>query len=146
MTILAPSVMIARGLPQDPMIFTLGHELKHHLVDRETGLSFCDVSNENEPIEIGAEVFAGELIFPDDDYVALMTVQGVNRGACRPEDLVRLKNNTKTTLSYAGLVKKAVFLEYAKPAAFANVKWKKLEEQIFGEPFYKKLLRRRSYQ
>jgi len=34
-----PSVMLAKGLPDDPMIFTMGHELKHHLVDRDSIVS-----------------------------------------------------------------------------------------------------------
>jgi len=141
---LGPSVMIRRSLPQDPMIFTLAHELKHHLVDRDAGPSFCDASNQDQAIEIGAEVFAAEMIYPDDDYVAWMTAEGIMRLQCQPEDLVRMKNHTRTTLSYAGLVKKAEFLGYARPGAFSKLKWKKLEEQIFGEPFYKKLLRRQS--
>src|SRR5262249_29310027 len=35
---LGATVMLARGLPADPMVFTMGHELKHHLADRESGL------------------------------------------------------------------------------------------------------------
>src|SRR5690348_3498925 len=58
------SVMLAKGLPEDPMVFTMAHELKHHLTDSDLSLSYCDLSNEREPIEIGAEVFAAELIYP----------------------------------------------------------------------------------
>jgi Zn-dependent peptidase ImmA (M78 family) len=137
------TVMIARSLPQDPLIFTMGHELKHHLVDRHAGPSFCDSANQNEEVEIGAEVFAAELIFPDGDYVAWMTAQKIKKWQCRPEDLVRMKRESKTTLSYAGLVKKAEFLECAKPSALSGVKWKKLEVQMYGEPLYKTLLRRK---
>jgi hypothetical protein len=57
--------------------------------------------------------------------------------------LIRLKRETRTTLSYAGLAKRAVFLGFAAPGSFDGVRWKKLEEQIFGEPLYKVLLRRR---
>jgi len=32
---LGPTVMLATGLPDGPMIFTIGHELKQHLVDRD---------------------------------------------------------------------------------------------------------------
>src|ERR1035438_9542207 len=49
------SVMLARGLPDDPIIFTMGHELKHHLVDRESLVALCDPSNQSAEIEIGAE-------------------------------------------------------------------------------------------
>jgi Zn-dependent peptidase ImmA (M78 family) len=57
------SVMLAKGLPDDPAIFTMGHELKHHLVDRESIVSLCDPSNRSAEIEIGAEIFAAELIY-----------------------------------------------------------------------------------
>lgn len=37
---LGPTVMIAKGLPDDPTIFTMGHELKHHLMDRDLPISY----------------------------------------------------------------------------------------------------------
>jgi hypothetical protein len=140
---LGAMVMLAKGLPADPMVFTMGHELKHHLADRESGLTFCDASNENEPIEIGAEVFAAELIFPEQDFIERLGQMGVVRGGCSAEALVRLKRETQTTLSYAGLAKRAEFLGFAVKGSLAKVPWKKLEEQLFGEPLYKKLLRQR---
>lgn len=140
---LAATVMLARGLPADPMVFTMGHELKHHLADREAGLTFCDASNVNEPIEIGAEIFAAELIFPEQDFIDRLDQMGVARGDCSAETLVRLKQESRTTLSYAGLAKRAEFLGFATPRSLAKVQWKKLEEQLYGEPLYKQLLRRR---
>ncbi len=140
---LGATVMLVRGLPPDPMVFTMGHELKHHLADRGTGLTYCDASNENEPIEIGAEVFAAELIFPEQDFIDRLGQMGVARGSCSAEDLVRLKRQTGTTLSYAGLAKRAEFLGFATAGSLARVRWKKLEEQMFGEPLYKQLLRKR---
>jgi len=140
---MGPSVLIAKSLPEDPYIFTLGHELKHHLVDRDLGLSFCHDSNESEPIEIGAEIFAAELIFPEQDFCDLLRQQGIGRHECRPEDLVRLKRETQTTLSYASLAKRAVFTGFAAPRSLAKVKWTKLEESLYGEPLYKRLLRQR---
>jgi hypothetical protein len=137
------TVMLVRGLPPDPMVFTMGHELKHHLADRESGLTFCDASNENEPIEIGAEVFAAELIFPEQDFIDRLGQMGVAEGGCTAEALVWLKRETATTLSYAGLAKRAEFLGYARAGSLAKVRWKKLEEELFGEPLYKKLLRHR---
>src|SRR5688572_29119452 len=52
-----PSVMLAKALPEDPFIFTLGHELKHHLADRELTLLPCSSREAKEPLEIGAEIF-----------------------------------------------------------------------------------------
>jgi hypothetical protein len=135
--------MLAKGLPEDPMVFTMAHELKHHLTDARSHLSFCDASNESEPIEIGAEVFAAELIYPEDDFAADMVARKIGVGKCRPEDLVRLKKETRTTLSYTGLSKRAEFLGFSNSGALAGVKWKKLEEEIFGVPFYKQFRARR---
>lgn len=134
---LGSTVMIVRGLPAEPTIFTMGHELKHHLADRHLMLSYCDASNINEPIEIGAEVFAAELIFPDEDFRTLLGDMGVGSGQCKPENIVRLKHDTQSTLSYAGMVKKADFLGLSAPGALEKIRWKKLEEQIYGVPFYK---------
>ena len=138
---LGPTVVLARHLPPEPLIFTMAHELKHHLVDRGLGLSYCDVSNQREPIEIGAEVFAAELIFPEQEFVKWLRQMGIGPRQCTPEVLVRLKQETQTTLSYAGLAKRAEFLNFAPAGSLAKVPWKKLEEQIYGEPFYKRLLR-----
>lgn len=140
---MGPSVLIAKSLPQDPYIFTLGHELKHHLADRNLGHSFCHGSNDREPIEIGAEIFAAELIFPEQDFCDWLQQDGIEPGQCQPEDLVRLKHETQTTLSYAGLAKRAVFTGLASASSVANIRWKKLEETLYGEPVYKQLLRRR---
>jgi Zn-dependent peptidase ImmA (M78 family) len=140
---LGPSVMLAKGLPQDPMVFTMGHELKHHLTDSGTSLSFCDACNQSDPIEIGAEVFAAELIYPDDDFRSDLEQMKIVPGQCTPEALVRLKHETRTTLSYAGLAKRAEFMSFAATGSLNKVKWKKIEEEIYGEPLHKWLLRRR---
>lgn len=140
---LGPTVVLARQLPPEPMIFTMAHELKHHLVDRGLGLSYCDPSNAREPIEIGAEIFAAELIFPEQDFVTCLRQRGIGPHQCTPEVLVRLKHEARTTLSYAGLAKRAEFLNFAPAGSLAKVQWKKLEEQIYGEPLYKRLLRYR---
>jgi hypothetical protein len=100
--------------------------------------------NVNEHIEIGAEVFAAEFIFPEQDFLDALAAVGVTFGACSPEAIVRLKRSTRTTLSYAGLAKRAVFFGLARVGSLDGIQWKRLEETIFGEPLYKKLLRRRS--
>ncbi len=141
-----PSVMLARHLPLEPMIFTMAHELKHHLTDQELPVSYCDKSNEAESIEIGAEVFAAELIFPDQDFAAWMDKLHIGLGNCTPKALVQLKHTTRTTLSYQALAKKAEFLNFATEDSLKKVGWKKLEEEIYGEPIYKRVLRyRRRY-
>src|ERR1051325_3566393 len=63
-----PSVAISNTLPREPKLFSLVHELKHHFMDRiliENGQIRCGDYNENQAIEIGAEVFAAEFIYPE---------------------------------------------------------------------------------
>lgn len=138
---LGPTVVIVKGLPDDPTIFTMAHELKHHLADGDLPIACCEANPRNEMIEIGAEVFAAELIFPEASFSQMLQERGIEPGHCTAETLVHLKRNTQTTLSYAGLAKRAEFLHFATPGAFERVMWKKLEEQIFGEPTYKRIQR-----
>jgi hypothetical protein len=132
------TVMLAKGLPEDPMVFTMAHELKHYFKDRELGLSYCDLSNEHKPLEVGAEVFAAEFLFPDSDFIAHLNDMGVGVGKCTQETLVHLKRDTRTTLSYAGLSIKAERLGFAPRDSVTPFKgWKKLEEQLYGVPPWK---------
>jgi|SRR5579872_1348960 len=141
---LGPTVMLYKNLPEDPMVFTMCHEFKHHLTDSNLALSYCDSSNQSEQIEIGAEVFAAELIYPECQFATDLQTMGIGVGACTAESIVRLKRETRTTLSYAGLVKRAEFLGFAESGALQGVKWKKLEESIYGPPIYKRILARRA--
>jgi Zn-dependent peptidase ImmA (M78 family) len=132
-----PSVLLAKGLPDDPMIFTMGHELKHHLVDREKIVSLCDPSNQSAEVEIGAEIFAAELIYPEEMFRQDLIGLGASIGSCTPVQLVTLKRQTGTTLSYAGIAKRAAFLGFAPQGSLAKIAWKNLEESIYGVPIYK---------
>jgi Zn-dependent peptidase ImmA (M78 family) len=128
-------IVIAESLPDDPAVFTMAHELKHHLADADSGLSFCSSANEKEPIEIGAEVFAAELIFPEADFVVEMRALGVEPGGCTPEHIVRLKERTKTTLSHRGLCKRAERLGFAVAGALDRVlSWTAVRDRVFGAP------------
>lgn len=129
---LGTTVLLAKGLPQDPMVFTMAHELKHFFRDRDLGISYCDQSNLNRTLEVGAEIFASEFLFPDHDFVDYMKMMGIRRGQCVPETLVHLKQTTRTTLSYAGLAIKAEYLGFAPARSLTTVKtWRKLE-QLYG--------------
>lgn len=131
------TVLIKKNLPQDPYAFTLAHELKHHLVDAESGSVLCTDGNISEEIEIGAEIFAAELLFPESMFCeSLDKVIGQNR--CEPKHIVILKKQTNTTLSYHGLSKRAIFNNYLNQSEIKGIKWKKLEEEIYGLPFYKR--------
>lgn len=137
------AIMVNRFLPDAPAIFTMAHEFKHFLRDRDSGTLWCGDNNQNEEIEIGAEVFAAELMFPEQDFRDNLIQMGIRKGECTAEVLVRLKHETQTTLSYAGLVKRAEFLGFASPGSLAKVKWKQVEKQIYGEPVYKQIQRHR---
>jgi Zn-dependent peptidase ImmA (M78 family) len=125
---LGPTVLLARGLPQDPRVFTMAHELKHFFRDRDLGISYCEVSNLNKSIEIGAEIFAAELLFPDRDFVSHMRSMGIRANQCLPKTLIQLKRQTGTTLSYAGLAIKAEWLGFAPSHSLTTIKtWRRLE-------------------
>lgn len=127
---LGPTVMLAKGLPPDPMIFTMAHELKHHLVDTQDNFCAASPSETNER-EIGAEVFAAEFLFPEADFDARLAAMDVKRGQLTAEALVKLKVSSRTTLSYAGLVKRAVFRHFCRPGALDGVRWHELERTLY---------------
>jgi Zn-dependent peptidase ImmA (M78 family) len=130
---LGTTVMLASGLPQDPMVFTMAHELKHFFRDRELGISYCDQSNLDKAVEIGAEIFAAELLFPDEDFSKHMRLLRVGRDQCLPKTLVQLKRKTRTTLSYAGLAIKAERLGYAPACSLTKIRtWRKFEALYGG--------------
>jgi IrrE N-terminal-like domain len=131
------TIMINCSLPNDPAVFAMGHELKHFLVDRNLQRIVCSEDNIDQEIEIGAEVFSAELIYPDQLFIDHMTHMAVDPGKCTAEILVKLKRLTQTTLSYEGLKKKAEFLGFAIPNSMNGTSWKKLEVELYGEPAYK---------
>lgn len=65
------SVLVNKALPKKPRLFSMIHELNHHFVDREAiedGKIECGDYNANRRIEVGAEVFAAEFIFPEQEF------------------------------------------------------------------------------
>lgn len=137
---LGASVMVYKDLPNDPKAFTLAHELKHHLLDRES----CSTVDDGSSIrEIAAEVFAAELLFPELLFIKELAARGVNRGRRASLDntqlaIIQTKRDTGTTLSYLGMAKQAERLGYAERGSLVSTKWKKLEEQHYGVPFFKR--------
>jgi Zn-dependent peptidase ImmA (M78 family) len=135
-----PSVAINKALPREPKLFSLIHELKHHYVDRqliENGQIRCGDYNENQVIEIGAEVFAAEFIYPELEFLERVQSLGIQLGKCSPEDVVRLKRECEACVSYQFLRKRLIRLGFASTHAFDGIQFQKLEEQIYGVPIYK---------
>ena len=122
------SVMVMKELPEDARLFTMAHELKHHLVD--AGLKpFSDWTfRQSSPIEAGANLFAAELIYPEKDFQCdLERLRG--RTCDRPLDvLLCLKKKTRTTLPYRILRERAVSMGFARASAFVASWWRELEE------------------
>ena len=142
---LGATIMLAKGLPQDPMVFTMAHELKHFFRDRDLGISYCDQSNLNKSIEIGAEIFAAELLFPDRDFMLHMKRMSIRSNQCLPKTLIQLKRETRTTLSYAGLAIKAERLGFAPSHSLTTIKtWRRLEA-VHSPPAQKQSVRNRMY-
>ena len=143
------SVMLARGLRDEPTIFSMAHELKHHLVDKDLKVALCgpgetagtipEDQNPNDrnaqdrnAIEIGAEVFAAEFIYPEADFAR--DFKKVGR-SCNPRTLVKLKEATATTLSYQAMVKRSLrlgLLHYTDELRFEGVNWGVEEKMLFG--------------
>ena len=67
-------------------------------------------------------------------FVENLFSKGAKLGSCTPEQIVTLERETQTTLSYAGLAKRAEFLGFASPNSLAKIAWKNLEESIDGVP------------
>ncbi len=133
------SVAIQRKLPDEPKLFALAHELKHHYEDQEfinSGAIHCGEYNRNEPIEIGAEIFAAEFIYPQCEFSE--DIKNLNISMWRPEDIVRLKTGCKAKVSYQFLQKRLCRLGLISYDQFKGVKFKKLEEHLCGTPFYKR--------
>jgi Zn-dependent peptidase ImmA (M78 family) len=135
-----PSVLINKKLPNEPRIFAMVHELKHHYCDQTAitnGQIKCGDYNANEMIEIGAEIFAAEFIFPEAEFLQALETKGIQAGKCTPEDVVRLKQSCNAPVSYKFLQKRLERFQIIASKEFAKVQFQKLEEKLFGLPIYK---------
>jgi Zn-dependent peptidase ImmA (M78 family) len=133
------SVAVQRKLPNEPKIFALVHELKHHFCDREAlgaGVIHCGDYDRNELIEKGAEVFAAEFIYPEGEFARDLAPRGIT--IWRAENIVSLKRGCKAKVSYMFICKRLERLGLIAPGAFASVKFQNLERKIYGVPFYQR--------
>jgi Zn-dependent peptidase ImmA (M78 family) len=139
------SVAVQQKLPDEPKLFALVHELKHHYVDQEkieNGMVLCGDYNQNELIEKGAEVFAAEFIYPQAEFSDLVGSLGISDW--QPENIVRLKQRIQAKVSYTFIRKRLERLGLIPRGEFAAVRFKKLEEEILGVPYWKARVRRRA--
>ena len=115
------------------LVFTLGHELKHHLMDPVDENYACVLGNENHLLEAGANAFAAELVFPSQVFRMQMTRYGIGAGRCTPDNIVRLKHESKTTLSHMALAVRAEQLGYATHDSLKRVAWNTLRDRLYPE-------------
>jgi Zn-dependent peptidase ImmA (M78 family) len=103
------SVLINRKLPREPKLFSLAHELKHHYVDQliiQAGKIRCGDYNANQTIEIAAEVFAAEFIYPEAEMLSLLSELGITKENCSPDKIVEFKRHCPAVVSYKFIVKR----------------------------------------
>jgi Zn-dependent peptidase ImmA (M78 family) len=133
------SVAVQVSLPCEPKLFALVHELKHHYCDREAlgnGVIHCGDYNQNELIEIGAEVFAAEFIYPQEECAQDIQEFGVLKW--QAENVVHFKKGCKAKVSYRFICKRLERLGFITRGQFDGVQFQKLEDQIFGVAFYRR--------
>ncbi len=133
------SVAVQRKLPDEPKLFALVHELKHHYRDRDAlgeGIIHCGDYNMNEVIEIGAEVFAAEFIYPESEFAE--DIAGHHVSSWTAEDIVHLKRSCKARVSYRFICKRLEQLRFIRRGAFDRVQFQKLEDSMYGVPFYRR--------
>lgn len=128
--------------PAETRIFILAHELKHHYIDQEVAenqLIGCQTDwSQLSPIEIGAEIFAAELIYPEPEFLELANTMGMVGKECIPQDVVYLKQRCPAPVNYIFLVKRFERFGLVAKDAFKGVQFQKLQESMLGVPFYKK--------
>jgi len=133
------SVAINKSLPDIPKLFALLHELKHHYRDQDamgSGGLVCGDYNANRLIEIGAEVFAAEFIYPEQEFV--QDAKAYEGGVWTAETVVRFKRCCRAAISFTFLCKRLERIGFIARGQFDGVRFRKLEEQIFGVPFYRR--------
>lgn len=137
-------VILNKKLPREVRIFALVHELKHHYCDRillGTAVPCCIAYDVEPEREIAAEVFAAEFIWPQKDFCIAIQNFGLTKESCSPEKIVYFKKAAKMPVSYKFICKTLERLRIISKGSYKDIKFKKLEESIFGKPFY--LTRRR---
>lgn len=135
------SVLLNRNLPREPALFSLAHELKHHYADQgiiEGGQIRCGDYNANQVIEIAAEIFAAEFIYPEAEMQDLVSTLGITRQTCSPERVVEFKRTCPATVSYSFIVKRFERFGICQGGEYKRVHFQKLEEELHGVPIYKR--------
>lgn len=116
----------------EPKVFTMAHELKHHLADNVSGVSFCSDDNEKVLVERAADAFASELIYPVNLLIQDLQSRRIEKGEGTANDIVCLKHETRTTLSHSALALKVARLGYCD-ASILKTRWHMLRNELYPE-------------
>jgi len=141
------AVLLNKGIkPVEPRLFSLAHELKHHYVDADSARAGLGCKEnysyeEGSLIEVGAEVFAAEFIFPEAEFIDWLEEHLESR-PCSAEDVVRLKNDCPAIVSHTFLAKRLERLGYAAPGSLQGIPWNKLRDNVLGIPWYRQRRKR----
>lgn len=131
------SILLNMKLPEEPRLFAMLHELKHHYVDQQLLQCFClEVYDTSPAIEIGAEVFAAEFLFPEDEFRDFVAKCGFGTDLSA-EDIVHLKYHSPARISYQFIQKRLERLGLIRKGQFSNVRFQVLHKQIYGSPHYR---------
>lgn len=136
------SVLLNMNLPEEPRLFAMVHELKHHYEDSDKLHYFCqEVTSASPVVEIGAEVFAAEFIFPTTEFGQYLRSLDIGAGSpITAEQIVRLKYHSPVPVSYQFLQKRLEWLRLIKHDQFRGVQFQKLYERIYGSRYYRRPL------
>lgn len=134
------SVLLNRNLPREPALFSLAHELKHHYADQdiiEGGQIRCGDYNANQAVEIAAEIFAAEFIYPEAEMQNRLSTLGITSQTCSPERVVEFKRTCPASVSYSFIVKRFERFGLCQRGEYKRIHFQKLEEELYGVPIYK---------
>ncbi len=132
------SILLNMKLPEEPRLFAMVHELKHHYIDQAQLACFChDVTSRSPIIEIGAEVFSAEFIFPEAEFAAFVEELGIAKPVTA-EEVVLIKYHSPVPVSYQFIQKRLEWLHLVIPNQFRNVHFQKLHAQQFGSSYYRR--------
>jgi hypothetical protein len=87
-------------------------------------------------IEKGAEVFAAEFIYPEAEFA--QDISGLGIAEWQGRDVVTFKRQCQAKISYQFICKRLEWLRVIAPGQFDGVQFQKLEDDMFGTPFYRR--------
>lgn len=144
------SILLKKNMPREPKLFALAHELKHHFLDREAiadGKMRCGAYNENKEIEIAAEEFAAEFIYPVLEMQQLLNSMSISTGSCTSQQIVEIKRRCPVAVSYIFVRKRLERFGIIQKGQFSDIQFQKLEERlhppIYKQEWFKRIRARR---